>query len=75
MPTPWRKGPPPCKGWWNASIAADPTCRRWWNGRRWSAPVYVGDPDVAAERAKRRPANIPNECLLYRGLTAKERQT
>jgi hypothetical protein len=40
--TPWRKGPPPCVGWWNASVAQDPLCRRYWNGERWSRAAYVG---------------------------------
>lgn len=72
MPTPWRKGPPPTKGWWNASTERNPVARRWWNGRHWSLVVYVGMPDAVAARAKRTPAQIDLSGIEYRGQTAAE---
>ena len=38
----WHKGPPPFRGWWNASSCADEDCWRWWNGMLWSFPAYPG---------------------------------
>ncbi len=52
----WTKGPPPMIGWWNASKERDPSARRWWDGERFSAPVYVGDPDEHAAIALSTPA-------------------
>lgn len=74
MPTDWRKGPPPCEGWWNASVSRCEDIRRHWNGKRWSAPVYVGDPDTHAERAKATAADMTviGDHIEYRGLTAEE---
>lgn len=44
--------------------------RRWWNGKRWSAPVELGDPEVNAERAKRTPADPATaHGIEWRGLT------
>lgn len=72
MPTPWRKGPPPCKGWWNASTERNPEARRWWNGSWWSMVVYLGTPDTATARAKRLPAQIDLSGIEWRGQTAAE---
>lgn len=72
MPTPWRKGPPPIKGWWNASTERNPEARRWWNGRWWSTVVYLGTSDEATARAKRTPAQIDSSGIEYRGQTAAE---
>lgn len=44
----WHKGPPPYRGWWNASIVRSKKAWRWWNGEGWSAPAY---PDHTSEEA------------------------
>lgn len=68
--TKWSKGAPPCEGWWNASFERNAGMRRWWNGKRWSAPVELGDPEVNAERAKRTPADPATaHGIEWRGLT------
>ena len=73
MPTPWRKGPPPCKGWWNASVQRNETVRRWWNGHVWSRPVYIGTSDTACARIKRLVAHgISPDVCEWRGQTAAE---
>lgn len=73
MPTPWRKGPPPTKGWWNASIERDPEARRWWSGRRWSPPVYPYTPDETCERVKQmRAHSVDPKSVEWRGQTAAE---
>lgn len=36
----WKKGPPPCIGWWNASTRKAPDAWRWWDGEKWSFPAY-----------------------------------
>lgn len=35
----WHKGPPPHRGWWNASFCRDDSIWRWWDGERWSSPA------------------------------------
>lgn len=35
----WHKGPPPHRGWWNASVGRDNKAWRWWDGRHWSSHV------------------------------------
>lgn len=71
--TDWASGPPPVEGWWNASSERDPDVRRYWHpaadGRLawWSAPVYVGDPESHAERAKNTRAES-HKGLEWRGL-------
>lgn len=73
MPTPWRKGPPPCRGWWNASVERNETLRRWWNGRAWSRPVSLGASDAACARIKRIVANdISPDVCEWRGQTDAE---
>lgn len=32
----WHKGPPPHRGWWEASQDRSSQVWRWWNGRFWS---------------------------------------
>lgn len=56
--TPYRKGPPPCVGWWktrrtdNLGNHALPA-RRWWDGVGWSTAVSPGiDPDEHTLAAK-----------------------
>jgi hypothetical protein len=73
MPTPWTKGPPPCKGWWNASVERNPVARRWWNGEHWSRVVYLGFSDATTRLSKRTPATEVDVTLIeYRGQTAAE---
>lgn len=44
----WKKGPPPSKGWWPASICMDNSVYRWWNGGFWSVPVRKDTSAVTA---------------------------
>lgn len=50
--TPWMTEEPTRVGWYNASTERDENTRRYWHGGHWSAPVYVGDPDRHADRAR-----------------------
>lgn len=73
MPTPWRKGPPPCRGWWNASVERNETVRRWWNGHVWSRPARIGTPDEVCARIKRMAdLEMSLDVVEWRGLTAAE---
>lgn len=73
MPTPWRKGPPPCKGWWNASVQRNETVRRWWNGHVWSRPARIGTPDEVCARIKRMADHeMSPDVVEWRGLTDAE---
>lgn len=71
--TEWSSRPPPSVGWWNASTEQNADARRWWNGSYWSVPVYVGDPEERAERAKNARAES-QVGIKWRGLT-KQRAT
>ena len=66
--TPWMSGTPALIGWFNASTERSPDARRYWNGEHWSAPVYVGDPDGHAERARNTPSESPASEIEWRGL-------
>lgn len=39
----WRKGPPPCVGWWPASVLRNTQALRWWDGKQWSWAADHGD--------------------------------
>jgi hypothetical protein len=68
--TTWARGTPPREGWWNASTNRDSACRRYWHAvaRRWSAPVFVGDPDENADMAKVRRGESGVRAVEWRGL-------
>ncbi len=67
--TDWAEGPPPCVGWWNASVVRDPDCRRWWDGKCWSRAVWNIESEESAERAKRVPFSVGDgRKMEYRGL-------
>ena len=66
--TKWRKGKPPCAGWWNASVCRNAGSRRWWDGRAWSAVVFVGDPDSYAKSARMGGCWIHDPDIEWRGL-------
>jgi hypothetical protein len=70
--TAWTRGAPPAEGWWIASTSRDPACRRYWHAaaRRWSAPVFVGDPDRYAELAKATRGESGVRSVEWRGLRA-----
>lgn len=73
--TEWSTARPARVGWYIATIDHDPNCRRYWNGTRWSAPVYVGDPEEHADLARRRPADIGRgDRIEWRGLTFEAHQ-
>ena len=60
----WRSGPPPHKGWWNASVRQDQICWRWWDGRRWSEAAF---PDESADVVGRRAATtkgVPRKVII-----------
>jgi hypothetical protein len=70
--TDWAKGPPPCEGWWNASLVRDEKIRRWWDGRQWSWAACVGDSDAKTASMKiiKAAADVSRK-LEWRGLAEK----
>lgn len=69
--TRWRKGPPPARGWWNAScMDRDPRVRRWWNGHQWSLGVLVGESNAEALRCKAIKSAFCVNDIEWRGLAS-----
>ena len=63
---------PPMIGWWKTRrVNRSMEERRWWNGEFWSAPVYAGDTEEDAQKAKGHRSTAPNSAIEWCGLNAR----